>query len=80
MRLKDAVIGKEYTILDIQLCDGCDIVEGGCTVLSLMDKGLIPGESLKVVSKKLGMYELMIGSTHLIIRKPEIEKFNIKVE
>ena len=80
MKLKDAEIGKLYKVTEVEICDGCDIVEGNCIILSLMTRGLIPGCDLKVISKKLGMYELDIDGAHMIIRQPDTERFNIFVE
>lgn len=81
MKLVDAKIGKLYKVKDIQLCDPCDISDSkNCMILSLMERGLIPGSTLKVMSKKLGMYEVNIDGTHLIVRQPEMEKYNIVIE
>lgn len=81
MKLVDAEIGKLYEVKDIQLCDPCDLSDSkSCMILSLMEKGLVPGSSLKVISKKLGMYELNIDGSHFIVRKPEMEKYNIVIE
>lgn len=80
MKLKDAVIGKEYLVLDIQLCDDCVNEEGQCMILGLMTRGLVPGSLLTVVSKKLGLYELNIDGSHMAIRQPDAERFNIEVE
>lgn len=80
MRLTDAVIGKEYLVLDIQLCDDCVNDENQCMILGLMTRGLVPGSLLTVVSKKLGMYELKIDETHMVIRQLDAERFNIEVE
>ena len=81
MKLIDAKIGKLYKVKDIKLCDPCDMSDSNtCIILSLMEKGLVPGSSLKVVSRKLGMYEIYIDETHLIVRQPEMEKYNIIIE
>ena len=81
MKLIEAEIGKLYEVKDIQLCDPCDISDSkSCMILSLMEKGLIPGSTLKVISRKLGMYEINIDGTHLIVRQPEMEKYNIVIE
>ena len=81
MKLTDAIIGKRYTVKDIQLCQPCDFSDReSCMILSLMDRGLVPGSMIRVISKKLGMYELDIDGTHIIVRQPSLEKFNIKVE
>jgi len=77
MRLKDAKVGEIYDVQDIQFCDGCELENDSCEILGLMERGLIPGSQLKVISKKLGMYELNIDGTHLIIRESQAVKFNI---
>ena len=80
MKLKDAKIGKEYEVLDISLCDDCPLDESPCSILGLMERGLVPGSTLEVVKKDLGLYYLKIDGTSIVIRKPEAEKFNIEVE
>ena len=79
MKLKEATIGKSYIVQDIKLCEPCGMSEGSCVIISLMEKGLIPGARLEVIDKKLGMYYLNIDGTKLIIRQPEVERFNIEV-
>jgi Fe2+ transport system protein FeoA len=49
-------------------------------ILSLMEKGLVPGTELEVIKKDLGLYYLRIDDGSFVIRKPEAEKFNIEVE
>jgi Fe2+ transport system protein FeoA len=81
MKLLDAKVGIPYLVKDIQLCDPCDLSHvGSCMILSLMDRGLVPGSTLEVKSKKLGMYELLIDGAHFIVRQPEMEKYNIEIE
>ena len=80
MKLKDAKIGKEYKVLDIQFCDDCYTEDRPCMILGLMERGLVPGSILEVVKKDLGLYYLRIDNSSLVIRKPEAEKFNIEVE
>ena len=81
MKLLDAKVGMTYTVKDIQLCEPCDIVnKDSCMILSLMERGMVPGSVLKVKSKKLGMYELLIDGSHFIVRQPEMEKYNIVLE
>jgi Fe2+ transport system protein FeoA len=80
MKLKDAEIGKVYEVLDIQFCDDCHTEGQPCMLLGLMERGLVPGSSLEVVKKDLGLYHLRIDDASIIIRKPEAEKFNIEVE
>lgn len=81
MKLVDAQVGKLYEVKDIQLCEPCDISDSNsCMILSLMEKGLVPGSTFKILSKKLGMYELDIDGSHFIVRKPEMEKYNIDIE
>lgn len=81
MKLKDAKLRQLYKVKHIELCEPCDLKDdGSCMILSLMTRGLVPGSDLMVVSKKLGMYELKIDGTHIIIRQPNAEKFNIEVE
>lgn len=80
MKLKDAIIGKLYTVLDIQFCDDCTLEDNSCMLLSLMEKGLVPGSQLQVIKKDLGLYYLKVDDGSFLIRKPEAEKFNIEVE
>lgn len=79
MNLKEAKINQLYKVKDIDLCTPCNMTDK-CMILSLMDRGLVPGSDLTVISKKLGMYELKIDGTHIVIRKPEAERFDIEVE
>ena len=79
MRLKDSEIGKVYDVKDITFCDDCVHDGGSCEMLGLMERGLVPGSQLKVISKKLGMYELSIDGTHLIIRESDAIKYNIEL-
>lgn len=81
MKLKEAKLRKLYRIKNIELCTPCELKnDDSCMILGLMARGLVPGADLIVVSKKLGMYELKIDGTHIIIRQPNAEKFNIEVE
>jgi Fe2+ transport system protein FeoA len=81
MKLLDAKVNKLYIVKDIQLCDPCNFLDSkSCMILSLMEKGLVPGSTLEVKSKKLGMYELLIDGSHFIVRQPEMEKYNIEIE
>ena len=81
MKILDAKIGIPYLVKDIQLCDPCDFSDmSSCMILSLMDRGLVPGSTFEVKSKKLGMYELLIDGAHFIVRQPEMEKYNIEIE
>jgi Fe2+ transport system protein FeoA len=80
MKLKDAKIGKTYHVTDIHFCDDCTSTDNSCMILSLMEKGLVPGTELEVIKKDLGLYYLRIDDGSFVIRKPEAEKFNIEVE
>jgi Fe2+ transport system protein FeoA len=80
MKLKDAEIGKVYEVNDIQFCDDCHTEGQSCMILGLMERGLVPGSTLEVLKKDLGLYHLRIDDTSIVIRKPEAEKFNIDVE
>ena len=80
MKLKEAVIGKTYNVTDIQFCDDCTVEDNSCMILSLMEKGLVPGSQLQVIKKDLGLYYLKVDDGSFLIRKPEAEKFNIEVE
>lgn len=80
MKLKDAVVGKVYEVNDINFCDDCHTQDNVCMILSLMERGLVPGSTLEVVQKHLGLYHLRIDDTSIVIRKPEAERFNIEVE
>ena len=80
MRLKDLEIGKQYTLTDIQFCDDCALENNTCTILGLMERGMIPGANVTIVSDTLGLYKLNIDSTQIVIRKPEAERFKIEVE
>lgn len=80
MKLKDTKIGKTYHVTEVQFCDDCSVTEGKCMILSLMEKGLVPGCELEVIKKDLGLYYIRIDESSFVIRKPEVEKFNIEVE
>lgn len=80
MRLKDLEIGKQYTLTDIQFCDDCGLENNTCTILGLMERGMVPGANVTIVSDTLGLYKLNIDSTQIVIRKPEAERFKIEVE
>lgn len=80
MKLREAKIGKSYNVTDIQFCDDCKVEDQSCMILSLMEKGLVPGAELEVIKKDLGLYYLRIDDGSFVIRKPEAERFNIEVE
>jgi Fe2+ transport system protein FeoA len=80
VKLKEAKIGKTYHVRDIHFCDECTSTDNSCMILSLMEKGLVPGAELEVLKKELGLYYLRINEGSFFIRKPEAEKFNIEVE
>lgn len=80
MNLDTIEIRKKYIIKDITLCDDCLLQFDECTVLSLMERGLVPGVEFEILSKKLGLYELMIDGTHILIREDSIKSFDIEVE
>lgn len=79
MKLKEFQINHLYKVKNIELCTPCDMTNN-CMILSLMDRGLVPDSELTIISKKLGMYELNIDGTHIVIRKPDAELFDIEVE
>lgn len=80
MKLRDTEIGKSYQVTDITFCDECTVEEGTCMILSLMEKGLVPGCELEVIKKDLGLYHIRIDDSAFVIRKPEAERFNIELE
>ena len=80
MKLKEAKIRKTYHVKDIHFCNDCTSSDNSCMILSLMEKGLVPGAKLQVLKKDLGLYYLKIDDGSFLIRKPEAEKFNIEVE
>lgn len=80
MKLKEAEVGKVYTVNDIHFCKDCTADDGSCMILSLMEKGLVPGSDIQVIKKDLGLYYLRIEDSSFVIRKPEAEKFDIEVE
>lgn len=79
MTLKESKLNHLYKVKNISFCTPCDMTNN-CMILSLMDRGLVPGSELTIISKKLGMYELKIDNTHIVIRKPDAELFDIEVE
>jgi len=80
MRLEDFKIGKDYIVKNIGLCDDCPHDEKSCTILGLMERGLVPGSNLNLISDSLGLYQLNVDGTLIAIRKSEGWKFNIEVE
>jgi len=80
MKLQEFRVGKKYIVKDIRFCDDCPLESDGCTILSLMERGLVRGSELTLMSIKLGMYELLIDNSHILIREDEGYKFNIDVE
>lgn len=80
MKLKNAEIGKVYEVNNINLCDDCVSTDNSCMILSLMEKGLVPGAQLEVIKKDLGLYYLKIDNGSFVMRQPEAERFNIEVE
>lgn len=80
MKLKDTKIGKTYHVTDVEFCNDCTVEDGSCMILSLMEKGLVPGCELEVIKKDLGLYYLRIDDGSFVIRQPEAERFNIEVE
>ena len=80
MKLKEAKIRTTYHVSDIHFCDDCTAIDNSCMILSLMEKGLVPGAEIEVIKKDLGLYYLRIDDSSFVIRKPEAERFNIEVE
>ena len=80
MKLSDIKIGKKHKVKNIEFCHDCPLTNDECMILSLMEKGLVPGSELIILSNKLGMYELNIDGTHLILREESAKSFNIEVE
>ena len=80
MKLGDIQIGKKNIVKSINFCDDCPLTNDECMILSLMEKGLVPGSELIILSKKLGMYELSIDGTHLLVREESAKSFNIEIE
>ena len=81
MKLKEAKLRKTYNVTDIQFCNDCTSIDhGSCMILSLMEKGLVPGCELEVLQKDLGLYRIRIDDGTFVIRRPEAERFNIEVE
>lgn len=80
MKLKNAEVGKVYNVTNIEFCTDCPLTDDSCMILSLMQKGMVPGCELEVIKKQLGLYHIRIDDSSFIIRKPEAEKFNIFVE
>ena len=80
MKLQDFKVGKDYIVKDISLCDDCAYDDKSCTILGLMERGLVPGSNLTLESDTLGLYQLNVDGTIIAIRKSEGWKFNIDVE
>ena len=80
MKLQDFEVGKYYIVKDIKLCDDCAFDDKSCTILGLMERGLVPGSNLNLISDTLGLYQLNVDGTNIAIRKAEGWKFNIEVE
>lgn len=80
MKLGDIKIGKKNIVKNLDFCDDCPLTNDECMILSLMEKGLVPGSELTILSNKLGMYELDIDGTHLLLREDSAELFNIELE
>ena len=80
MKLQDFEVGKDYIVKDISLCDDCKFDDKSCTILGLMERGLVPGSNLNIISDTLGLYQLNVDGTNIAIRKSEGWKFNIDVE
>lgn len=80
MKLEDFEVGKDYIVKDIQFCDDCALENSDCTILGLMERGLVPGADVTLVSDSLGLYLLNVDGTNIVIRKAEGWKFNIEVE
>ena len=80
MKLQDFEVGKDYIVKDISLCDDCVFDDKSCTILGLMERGLVPGSTLNLTSDTLGLYQLDVDGTLIAIRKSEGWKFNIEVE
>ena len=80
MKLQDFEVGKDYIVKNISLCDDCVFDEKSCTILGLMERGLVPGSNLNLISDTLGLYQLNVDGTIIAIRKSEGWKFHIDVE
>jgi Fe2+ transport system protein FeoA len=80
MKLKEAKIGNIYYVSDINFCNDCELINDSCMILSLMEKGLVPGAEFEIIKKDLGLYHIRINNSSFIIRKSEAEKFNIEIE
>jgi Fe2+ transport system protein FeoA len=80
VKLGDIQIGKKSIVKNIDFCNDCPLTNDECMILSLMEKGLVPGSELIILSNKLGMYELSIDGTHLILREESAKSFNIELE
>jgi len=80
MKLQDFEVGKDYIVKNISLCDDCVFDEKSCTILGLMERGLVPGSNLNLISDTLGLYQLNVDGTNIAIRKSEGWKFIIDVE
>lgn len=80
MKLQDFEVGKDYIVTDIRLCDDCPYEDKSCTILGLMERGLVPGSNVSLISDSLGLYQLNVDGSIIVIRKSEGWKFNIDVE
>ena len=65
-------IGKTYKLLDIQQhtdCQGCD----RCTVLTLMEKGFMIGENVKVHGRLGDNLMITIGTSKFGIKESHLD-------
>lgn len=80
MDISKAELNLKYKILDIDICESCTYEHNSCHMISLMEKGFVPHSTFSIISKKLGMYELLIDGTHLIMRQSDFDSLNITIE
>lgn len=71
--------GVKYILKDIKQhenCQGCD----KCSVLSLMDKGFIPGEQVEVLNSIGSLVNIQVGCTQYVVRESDIECCTFQID
>lgn len=83
MNLSTAIPNQEYYIDEVQFCDPCPPEPGvdcmGCGIVSLLDKGVIPGEKLIVKRKTKNLIWFVIdGGGEYMIRTEKAYLITLK--
>ena len=76
--LKQAKLNTEYIIKDVNLCEPCVGDSMSCGVVGMMEKGIVPGHSIKLLKKQGGLIWISIeGQDEFIIRDEKLDQIFI---